>query len=559
MLRALELQDFAIVDALRVSFAPGLNVLTGETGAGKSILVDALTLLLGGRTEARVVRAGAKGALVQGFFGGPEDTSEDGDESSDESTYEDNELVASRRVQASGRSSARLGGELVTLAELAAASGAQLAVHGQHASQTLIAGGEQRRLLDGLLEPAAQEALRTLGERYRRLTQVKRELETLRTALRDRARQLDVLGFQVAEIAEADPKPAEEEEIREQLEGLRHAERILQGSAGAVDRLSEGEPNALALLAEAASSLELAGRYHPVPAALAVELRNALESVTATSAEVESFLGDFGGDPEALETLERRLAKLETLKLKYGGTISEVLAFYAQAEAEMRRLERAEEDLTGLQDEQKALTAEVAELAGVVSAARKDAAAKLAEAVTREMRPLGLANAVFSALLEPLPEPAATGADKISFLLSANLGEPPAPLAAVASGGELSRVMLALNVVTGSRQPTLVFDEVDAGLGGETARTVGGLLKRLAEHHQVLVVTHLPQVAAFADAHFKVEKREQAGRTVTRVTPLHGLEREAELARMLSGAKTQTALAHARELLSEAQAGVPAK
>lgn len=547
MLRALELQDFAIVDALRLEFAPGLNVLTGETGAGKSILVDALTLLLGGRSEARAVRSGAPSALVQGFFGAAGVADEDA------------ETVAARRVGASGRSSARLGGELVTLAELAETGGERLAVHGQHASQTLLASNEQRRLLDGLLPAAAQEALRTLGERYRRLTQVKRELGTLQSALRDRARQLDVLGFQVAEIGEAKPRVGEEDEIREQLEGLRHAERIIAGSAGAVDRLSEGEPNALALLAEAASSLDLAGRYHPVPAALASELRAALESVTATSAEVESFLGGFGGDPEELERLERRLTKLETLKLKYGGTVEEVLAFYAQAEAEMRRLERAEEDLSGLQGEQEALTDELKELAKVVSAARRETAAKLAEAVTRELRPLGLANAQFQVVLEPLPEPTAAGADKITFLLSANLGEPPAPLAAVASGGELSRVMLALNVVTGSQQPTLVFDEVDAGLGGETARTVGSLLKRLAEHHQVLVVTHLPQVAAFADAHFKVEKREQAGRTVTRVTPLSGAEREAELARMLSGARTKTALAHARELLAEAQAEVPAK
>ena len=545
MLLALELADFAIVDALRVTFAPGFNVLTGETGAGKSILVDALTLLLGGRAESRTVRAGAPSALVQGFFGAANEA-------------EDAEVLT-RRVQASGRSSARLDGEVVTIAELSGRGAAQLAIHGQHASQTLLSAGEQRRLLDNQLDAHAQDTLRTVGERYRRLTQVTKELSDLQSALRERARQLDVLQFQVSEIAAANLVPGEEETLRAELESHRHAERILQGSAGALERLSEGEPNTLTLLAEAVSSLESAGRYHEVPAALAAELRGALESVQATSAEVESFLADFGGDPATLEQLERRLSQLETLKLKYGGSITEVLEFYATAEAEMTRLHNAEVDLERLQDEQTALNAELTRLTATLTEARRKAAGKLAEDVTRELRPLGLTHAQFSAELGALPEPTATGRDKVTFFLSANLGEPPAPLSAVASGGELSRVMLALNVVTGSQQPTLVFDEVDAGLGGETARTVGHLLKRLAEHHQVLVVTHLPQVAAFADAHFKVEKLEQAGRTVTRVTKLERAKREAELARMLSGAKTKTALAHARELLEEAQAGVTAK
>ena len=308
-----------------------------------------------------------------------------------------------------------------------------------------------------------------------------------------------------------------------------------RGAPEPLERLSEGEPNVVALLAEALGSLETAGRYHETPAALAAELRGALGSVQATSAEVESFLADFGGDPEQLETLERRLVQLETLKLKYGGSVAEVLNFYADAETEMNRLQNAEVDLERLQGEQTILSAELAELTNALTAARQEAAVKLSDAVTRELRSLGLTHAQFAVQLDALPEPAVTGRDKVTFFLSANLGEPPAPLSAVASGGELSRVMLALNVVTGSQQPTLVFDEVDAGLGGETARTVGSLLKRLAKQHQVLVVTHLPQVAAFADAHFKVEKREQAGRTVTRVTRLEGSSREAELARMLPG------------------------
>ena len=234
MLLALELADFAIVDALRVTFAPGFNVLTGETGAGKSILVDALTLLLGGRAESRTVRAGAPSALVQGFFGAANEA-------------EDAEVLT-RRVQASGRSSARLDGEVVTIAELSGRGAAQLAIHGQHASQTLLSAGEQRRLLDNQLDAHAQDTLRTVGERYRRLTQVTKELSDLQSALRERARQLDVLQFQVSEIAAANLVPGEEETLRAELESHRHAERILQGSAGALERLSEGEPNTLGTL-----------------------------------------------------------------------------------------------------------------------------------------------------------------------------------------------------------------------------------------------------------------------------------------------------------------------
>ena len=377
MLSALELQDFAIIDALRVGFAPGLNVLTGETGAGKSILVDALGLLIGGRAEARVVRSGAQSALIQGFF----------------TDAEPDDLVTARRVQASGRSSARISGELVTIAELAERGGQRLAIHGQHASQTLLGSSEQRRLLDNLLGNAAQETLTRYGERYRRFTGVARELAALQGALRERARQLDVLGFQVLEIAAAKLQQGEEETIRVELESLRYAERVIQGSAGAVERLSEGEPNALALLAEAVQGLESAGRYHAVPAALGAELRGALESVQATSAEVESFLADFGGDPERLETLEHRLSLIETLKLKYGSSVEEVLAFYAQAEAEMTRLQNAEGDLAQLQKEQGELASELAALADALTNARQQAATKLSEAVTRELRPLGMTNA----------------------------------------------------------------------------------------------------------------------------------------------------------------------
>ena len=539
MLRALELQNFAIVDELRVELSPGLNVLTGETGAGKSILIDALALLIGGRGDASFVRTGAEGALIQGLFDPRVGVGS-----------------AARRLQKSGRSSARLDGEVVTIGELAQLGARAVAIHGQHASQTLLNAAEQRKLLDELLTPGAQKALHRYGARYREYGEVVRELEALRSAGRERARRVDMLGFQLAEIDAAKLKTGEEATLKEDLESLRHAERITQGAGRALNSLAEGEPNAAELVAAAARDLENAGRFHKTLEALAAELNDALASLQAIGEEVGSFLGDFDVEPGALERLEARAAKLEGIKLKYGDSVEAVLAYREEISEELDTLANAETNIGALEERRAALDKELAELAETLSRARASAAAKLSKEVTAQLRPLGMPDAAFSVGLAPLADYTPHGRDRVTFLFSANLGEPPAPLSAVASGGELSRVMLGLNVVTGSSEPTLAFDEVDAGLGGQTARAVGALLKRLAREHQVLVVTHLPQVAAFADAQFYVEKLEKEGRTVTRVTRLKPKEREAELARMLSGAVTDTALAHARELLQESQ--VPA-
>jgi DNA repair protein RecN (Recombination protein N) len=275
--------------------------------------------------------------------------------------------------------------------------------------------------------------------------------------------------------------------------------------------------------------------------------------VSAVADEVESFLGDFEADPSELEKLENRMAMIETLQRKYGESIATILSYRDEAAQELNTLQNADADMEQLEKEQARLLESLKSFADELSSARKKVAKKLSDAVTKEIKPLGMANAVFQVSIEKSETLSSHGQDDITFLFSANLGEEPAPLSDVASGGELSRVMLGLNVVTGSDVPILAFDEVDAGIGGKTARAVGSLLKQLAKDHQVLVVTHLPQVAAFADAQFYVEKREVDKRTVTRVMRLEPHERELELARMLSGSTSDAAIANARELISEAQ------
>lgn len=536
VLKVLELANFAIVDSLRIELSKGLNVLTGETGAGKSILIDALSLLIGGRADSSWIRSGADSALIQGIF-----SSEAGLES------------AARRLSANSRSTARVDGELITVGELAERLGTLVTLHGQHASQVLLKQGEQRKLLDRLLSRDAKASLERYRTQYRDYLQTQKDLENLLRDTRERARRMDILQFQIDEIDSAKLKIDEDKTLNEEVESLRFAERILQNAGGAVDTLSEAEVNASSLIAAAVKDLEQAGRYNKTLAALANELGDALSSIEAVSDEVSSFLTDFEAEPGRLEQVESRLAAIDALKRKYGDSIAIMLDYREQAAAELHTLQNADANVADLEQKLKDLRDLLQRAADTLSKARQKVAKTLTKAVTKEIRPLGMDNAVFEVEVARANDLNAYGQDEVRYLFSANLGEPPAPLNLVASGGELSRVMLGLNVVTGSDLPVLAFDEVDAGIGGKTARAVGRLLKQLAQDHQVLVVTHLPQVAAFADTQFFVEKEEFEGRTTTRVTKLEPKERELELARMLSGTTSEAAVANAKELLAEAR------
>ena len=535
MLIALELKDFAIVDNLRLELSQGFNVLTGETGAGKSILIDALTLLTGGRADSTMIRSGAEAALVQIEFS-PKSHSQ----------------TISRRLKRNGRGTARLDGEIVKVAEIAAASSKLIVIHGQHASQTLLSNSEQRKLLDKLLGSDAKSLLEAYQKTYARYQKGLKDLEALNNAARERAQRLDILKYQIEEIDNAKLVVGEEKGLQERAESLRYAERIVEGVGGASGLLAENEENALNFLSLAQKHLGMAARYNKNIETLASDLVDATASVQAICDELSSFLADFEVEPGELEDVQRRLNNIENLKLRYGEDIKAILSYRAKAFAELEELRHVDENIEELKKELKSLYAELKRQAASLSQARRKAGLELSTQVTEQIRPLGMKNAEFTVDIKVTESFTAYGKDKITFLFSANLGEPPAPLASVASGGELSRVMLGLNVVTGSDLPTLTFDEVDAGIGGQAARSVGALLKQLASNHQVLAVTHLAQVAAYANAHFYVEKIEEKGRTTTRISYLQGEAREAELARMLSGTVTEKALEHARELLKEA-------
>ncbi|WP_102126592.1 DNA repair protein RecN [Deinococcus planocerae] len=529
LLSRLEVRNLATIRDLTLELRGGFSAFTGETGAGKSIIVDALGLLLGSRANTDLIRTGEDGLLVTGFWGGGED-----------------EYSASRRVTTQGRGTARLDGEVVSVRELQEWAATRLTIHWQHSAVSLLTPANQRSLLDR--QVGAEVAAYTAA--YRAWGEARVRLENLRANERERARQLDLLTFQVREIEGLAPQPGEEEPLGNELTRLSNLETIAQGAAGALDLLSDGETNAVGMIAEALRALNAGAKYDETSAQLQRDLRDALDAVQAVVGELRDVAEDSAPDPEELARVEGRLTALGRLRAKYGPTLEDVLAFHASAEAELAELDRDERDADTLEAEVGRLEQGAVRAGEALDGARRRLAGPLAAGLVGVIRELGMPHARLEFRLTPLPHPGPSGLSDVTLHFTANPGEDLGPLADVASGGELSRVMLAISTVLGAETPAVVFDEVDAGIGGAAALAVADQLGRLAGERQVLVVTHLAQIAARADHHYKVEKHVEDGRTVSRVRLLGDEERLEEIARMLSGNTSEAALSHARELLS---------
>ncbi len=538
MLEELHVTGLALIDDAWLELGPGLTVLTGETGAGKTVLVGALKLLLGERADTSLVRSGATEAVVEGRF-----------------VADGRERAARRRVSAEGRSKCYLDGSITTVADLAEALGPLVDLHGQHEHQALLAPARHAAYLDRFAGAAAADALAGWHDAFDAFAEARAARDELVAALADRDRDLDYLEFQIAEIDAVSPNMGEDDEIAARLPRLRHGERLAQAAAGAFGALRE-EGGATDRTSEAAGALRPVRDVDPALDALAGDLDAALVALDDVGARLRDYGDGVEYDPQALNEAEARMAALATLKKKYGPTLDDVLAVRAQA-VERRELltdgERGIAEAEGvLAQALGALRDAAAGLAHVRAAAGPRFTAELAAAVAD----LALAGASFEVTSEGLPEERWTrqGPQRLEFLFSPAPGEPARPLARIASGGEVSRVMLALKGVLGRADDVdvLVFDEVDAGIGGRTALAVGRRLAQLARTHQVLVVTHLAQVAAFADAHLTVERTQRGGRASTTVRSVVDDERVAEVARMLSGTDSDAGLAHARELIAEA-------
>ena len=538
-LSELAVSDLALIERIRVRFRPGFVVITGETGAGKSLLIDALGLVMGGRADASLIRAGAGAARIEALF-----------ERSPEP------LICVREVTAA-RSIARIDDETVTAGRLAERVGPLVEIHGQHEHTRLLSSARQRDLLD------AYGGHRTLRDEVGAAVEAWRANRAALGALRvdpaERERHLELHEHAAREIAEAAPRPGEVEELRSALARASDAGRIRSLLSGIRDELSgEGRGARDALARSARSARELA-RLDERHAPLAARLEGLVAEVEDAAEALRSAVAD--DDPRPVEALEERLGVLYGLFRKYGQDEEAVLAHGDLARGEAERLRGLESESRAREADDARLLRRAQEAAARLRDARGTAARDLSEAVSEAVRDLGFGAAAFSVALREIPLDA-TGSDGVEFLFAPNPGEPPLPLARIASGGELSRVALAIKDVLAAADgtPTLVFDEVDSGIGGRSADPVGRRLRRLARSHQVICVTHLPQIAAYADQHFRIEKRTTGGRTVTEVRELEGDERLHELSAMLGGsARDAGALAGARELLERATATIHAE
>jgi DNA repair protein RecN (Recombination protein N) len=570
MLGELRIRDLGVIDDARLEVSPGLNVLTGETGAGKTMVVDALTLLLGERADPGAVRAGRAAALVECRLAVLDDGQVAAALAAAGVADEEGEVVVARQVLAEGRSRAQLQGRMATVAAIAEVVRPLVEVHGQHEFQRLLRPAVQRELLDRFAGDKVLALRDEFAAGWRRLRAVERELAELAARARDRSREAELLRYQLEEIEAAGVREGELDELDAESERLANAESLREAAVLAW-QLLEGEEDAGATtaLAAAARTVSGPGRHDEALGELAERASGLAAEVADLASSLRVYAEGVLADPERLDAVQGRIAQLRDLMRKYGVEEAAVLANAERSAARLAEIEGGTVRSEALEAEASALRSRLAEVGGNLSARRAEAAAELAGSVQTELRDLAMPSAEVRMLVEQDEDPSGLevagrrlaageqGLDRVDIQLSANPGLPMRTLARAASGGELSRVMLALRVVLAGvdRTPTLVFDEVDAGVGGRTAAAVGRRLAVLARHHQVLVVTHLPQIAAWADRHFVVEKRSEAGQTSTEVHTLDVGGRITELSRMLSGMEgSGLARAHAEELLAAANA-----
>ncbi|WP_329389392.1 DNA repair protein RecN [Streptomyces sp. NBC_01716] len=575
VLEEMRIRSLGVIDDAVVELSPGFTAVTGETGAGKTMVVTSLALLLGGRADPALVRIGTKAAVVEGRLTMSADAPAALRAEEAGAELDDGALLISRTVSAEGRSRAHIGGRSVPVGVLAELADDLVAVHGQTDQQGLLRPARQRQALDRYAGDAVAAPLAKYTEAYRRLRTVAAELEELTTRARERAQEADLLRFGLNEIAAVEPLPGEDTELAAEAERLGHAEALASAASLAHAALA-GDPedpsaggDATTLVGGAGRALDAVRSHDPALAVLAERMGEIAILLADVAGELAGYADNLDSDPLRLAAVEERRAALTGLTRKYGQDITEVLAWAQENAARLTELEGDDDRIGELTAEHATLLGELSVLAQALTDARTEAAARFAEAVTAELASLAMPHARVSFDVRQSEDPdgvevggrpvayGSSGADEVELLLAPHPGAQPRPIAKGASGGELSRVMLAVEVVFAGSDPvpTYLFDEVDAGVGGKAAVEVGRRLAKLAKSAQVVVVTHLPQVAAFADRQLLVEKTNDGSVTRSGVTALEGEDRVRELSRMLAGQEdSETARAHAEELLATARA-----
>ncbi len=562
MLQRILIENIALIDKLDLELSPGFNVITGETGAGKSIIIDSVSLILGERASRELIRSGSSKSKVEAVFdiSGCSEAREF--LNGFEIEYFDDELIISREIYVSGKSVCRLNGIPVTVSALKDVTSYLIDIHGQHEHQSLLSTPAHIRYLDayaGAGVSALKERVLKLYSEYRRL---RGELETGFLSEPERMRRIDALNFRINEINSADLKEGEEEALQEEQSVLANAERIMDALCVCHELLSGDEASILSKARSAADALVGISEISPLYREAADRLSDAYYALEDVGYSVRDMQSSFEYDPKRLDEIGSRLYLIAGLKRKYGGGIRDILKFRDRDQEELERLTCADEARENMLNELKQCENDYNDAAGGLSGIRRSAAESLSGEVEGHLADLGLKNAQFSVSFETKAELGPDGMDKVEFLLTANSKEPLKPLARVASGGEMSRIMLALKtIIAGSDNiPTLIFDEIDVGISGRISGMVGEKLVHAAADHQVLCVTHSPQIAAYADAHIVVEKQDTGDGAITSVRILTMDERKHEIARILGiSSESESALRHAEEMLymcSEKKRGI---
>ncbi len=553
MLQTISLRDFVIVDQLELDFSAGFTVLTGETGAGKSILLDALSLVLGERADSSQIREGSNRAEISALFRiNPELLQSFGqwlDEQGFPTEDDGQSLLLKRTVESNGRSRAFINGSVATLAQLREAGDQLVDIHGQHAHQLLLKGGAQRELLDrhaGLL-PLATE----VAQSFRTLNESRRRLEQAENAGQDIERERERLEWQLEELTELSPQEGEWLSIHSEHARLANGAKIIGGCQEAIEALSDADNSIESSLSKVCGTIGALAEHDPALSNISEALESAQIQLDEAIHSLNRYLQKVDLDPARLAQVEERMQALHGAARKYR-TEADGLPALLQETAECLDALTASQNIEALREKVKQEEAAYLKLAKQLSQKRAEAASDLGKLVTDAMQDLSMAGGRLEIALTPLNEGGSHGLEQVEFLVAGHAGSTPRSLAKVASGGELARISLAISVITSkaSFTPTLIFDEVDAGIGGAVAETVGKLLHQLGQSHQILCVTHLPQVAAQGNHHLKVSKSQSGDKTISQVQPLGRVERVEEVARMLGGATiTDTTRRHARELL----------
>lgn len=553
MLELLHIENIAIIEAADIEFAPGFNALTGETGAGKSIVIDSLSAVLGQRTSRELIRTGADKAFVSAAFSGvaPELAEELGIQPEADGT-----LLLQREIQTDGKNVCRVNGRPVTVSQLRALGARLLNIHGQHDGQQLLDEEQHIVYLDSFGK--TEKLKETYTVKYKRFTDIRRQIQSLQMDEAEKARRVDTLKYQIEELRRAKLKPGEEEELTARRGMLRNAEKFLDAVAGADYALNGDDSGggALSALRQAQDALGAVRHLDDGFGQLYERLSEAYSEVYDIAATVEDKRGELDVSPGELDRVEGRMDQLYRLKKKYGATVEDMLDYLERCQTELAQIEDAGDTLERLEQELSRAEKETRQAAQALSDARGAAAERLTEQILAELQQLDMGKIRFAVDFAEKPLDG-DGMDAVRFLMSANTGEALRPIHKIASGGELARIMLAMKNVLSEQDHvgTMVFDEVDTGVSGRAAQKVAEKMARISRSKQVLCVTHLPQLAAMADTHFSVEKGEKNGRTYTEVRRLEREQRRQELARLTGGSHvSQTMLDGAEELLEQAEA-----